>query len=198
MWKKIISSEDLIVLENTSDSQTVRIEARSTKEGWNVIKRYYTPNDDSYSYMEDYYKSDIDEVKEIIKHIKTELLTRSQIKKIKDFKRNLSIFLNRLFNDGNIEKWFFSVQSIKRPYEMKLKEDGSVIIRYGENEIEIDIMMKEKLHHFEEQIVDIINEKLGLLNHKNKELIHNIFYYVDSASFTTKPRKKENFSMLIE
>jgi hypothetical protein len=198
MWKKLVASEDLIVQETKKDGLNIRIEARNNPEGWNIIKRYYAPDNNDNSYIEDYYKPNIDEVKEVLKHIEHDILTKKQIKKIKELKKYLDIDITRVYHEGNVEKWLFNINSMNRAKrESPIKEDGSLVLKHG-SEIEIDVMVKEKFRHYEEELLDIINEKLGLNSIEDKDIIHNFYYYYDNTSYTTKQKKKLIPAVLIK
>jgi len=198
MWKKLVSSNDLIVQETENDGLNIRIEARNNPEGWNIIKRYYQTDSEEHSYIEDYFKPNLEEVKEVLHHIQHELLTKMQIKKIKDLKRNFDIGITRVYHEGNVEKWLFTIHSAKRPQRATpLNEDGTIVIKYGQD-IELDIMTKEKFRHFEEELIDLINEKLGLTVNEDKDIIHNFYYYFDNTSYTTKQKKHVIPAVLIK
>lgn len=196
MWKKLVCSNDLIVKEAKKDGLNVRIEARNNPEGWNIIKRYYAP-DNNDSFIEDYFKPNLEGVNEVLKHIQSELLTKGQIKKIKELKKNLDINITRVYHEQNVEKWLFTISSVKKPQrESSLSEDGTIVIKHGD-ELELDIMVKEKFRPLEEELIELINEKLGISSSMDKDVIHNFYYYYDNTSYTTKQKKHVIPAMLI-
>lgn len=198
MWKKLVSTNDLIVEETENDGLNVRIEARNNPEGWNIIKRYYEPESNEHSYIEDYYKPNLAEVKDVLRHIQHDLLTKTQIKKIKNLKRNFDVNITRVYHEGNVEKWLFSILSARHSQKSApANEDGSIVIKYGQN-VELDIMVKEKFRHYEEELIELINEKLGLTNNTEYDIIHNFYYYFDSTSYTTKQKKHTIPAILIK
>lgn len=196
MWKRLISSEDLIAHEAVIDDLHVRIEARSTPDGWNIIKRYYMPQDNEHSFTEDYFRPSLSEAREVIKRIQQDVLTKHQIRKIKEFRKYIELSLMRQYHDSSFEKWSFTVHSIKKPIAQHYPEDGTVIVRHGRS-IEVDIMVKEKFRHFEEEIINLIDEKLGFINRQDHQLLHNLYYYSDSSSYTTSPQREQLVSMLV-
>ena len=190
MWKRLITTNDLIVQEAVNDGLNVRIEARNNPEGWNIIKRYYLPDDSTLSYTEDYSRPTLNEAKEAIRYLQGELLTKMQIKKIKNLKKSLDLRIIRVYHEGNVEKWFFTIHSMKRPQTSSVIEDGTIVIKYGDT-IEVDVMVKEKFRHFEEEIIEAVNEKFGLTRQDEKEVIHNFYYYFETTAYTTKQKRPQ-------
>ena len=64
-WKKVTDTADLLVYEKIKKELNIRIEARSTEDGWEVFKNY---NDGKQSgYVEEYFT---DSRSDALEHIK--------------------------------------------------------------------------------------------------------------------------------
>jgi len=179
-WKKVTETNDLLIYEKRKKELNIRIEARSTDEGWEIFKNY---NDGKKcGFVEEFFT---ETKKEALEHV-TQLinekdLSKKEIKTISEIrKKKATIRLYRLYKEKNIEKWLCSVDNDNKA--------GFIVVRFNDS-IEVDIVLKEKHRFIEDQIVDDVVKILGL-NEFCTTIEHNVYYYGKHSSYSTEYNDK--------
>ncbi len=180
VWKKLTETEDLLSIEKeTPYKSRVRIEARCSKGYWQVFKTYF--NEREVSFTEEYTTETKPEAMNIITVLKKEKdLMPSEIKYIKKIlRKKLSLKIERVYKEYEVEKWNFSVN-----------DDSAVnfaTIRYCEH-IDIDIVMHEKYRFIERKVLEELINVLGLKEF-GLDINKNVYFFTKKTFYKSKPKR---------
>ena len=171
MWKCVIDTKELKTYESNDENLQICIEARQNNSFWEIYKTYRSK---TLTFTEEYEANSAEEAKDIIKRMKNDVVDERTLKKIDLLRKNLVIKVKRVFKEDNVEKWKFSVGSEKF--------ENIIIIRYGLKDIEMDIIVNEKLKFIESEILDEIYRILGMADFTT-EVVQNIYFFSKKSSF---------------
>jgi len=171
-WKKVIDSEELIVLEKKNKKAKLKIEARLDGSGeWHIYKSLIKEN--RTSLISEHILDDKHDVEKLIEKLKHK--TGKQSRKFK-------LELKRDYKEDMVEKWYFEIDNIR----------NMMVVKYDEL-IYVDMVMNEKLRIYEKKIISIIEDRLGLKN--LCDAIQYDIYYFDKKNSKLE-RNEQNLSFM--
>lgn len=162
VWKKLISSKELIVMENNGSDRRFRIEARKEGNKWYVY--HIRLLDDEAEILNEYVFEDRRDVMAIIRKI---VKQKDPTKKTISIKRNFNIDLTREYKEELVEKWKFVIDNTPH--------NNFVFIRYDDN-LKVDVVMNHQYKHHEKHILDMIESKLALKDFADR-ISYDIYYF---------------------
>ncbi len=177
VWKKVIESNDLIVLEKQLSEYKLKIEARKAKDDWEVFMTKVVG--DRANLISEYMLNNKKDVAKLIEKLKT----NKNLGNLKRFqKKKIRINLKRLYKEDFIEKWEFYIEN---------KDEKNFIIAKFDNNIKVDIVLREKFKPYEQSIVSQVEEKLGL-DELGENLLYDIYYFKNKKSSKKKANNEYN------
>lgn len=184
MWKCVIDSNELKTYECKTKKLQVCIEARNSNNFWEIYKTYHS---DKLTFTEEFEATSSDEADKIIAKIKKDILDEAALKDMDSLRKNLVVNIKRLYKEGDVEKWQFSVNNAKA--------DNIIIARYSIKVIELDIITSEEYKFVESELLDEISKILGLEDFEN-EIVQNIYFFSKRSSFYNESNPKDTIGKI--
>lgn len=176
MWNKISSSEEVICYEKKNNALSVRLEARSLEDSWEVYRGFYTK--EGQIYTEEYSVPTREEAERMIVQLKNEKdLTQSEINDLIK-KKNLKLRINvrRSYREDTVEKWFFTVN-----YDVI---ENFIVVRDYER-LEMDIILHESYKGKEKLILKEISKVLSI--ESSLDVDYSIYYFSSKVQSNSEP-----------
>lgn len=180
MWKKLISSNDLLCFERHLKNYNERIEARKLSGRWEIIKKLYGEN---LNFVEEFTAKTLNDAKQIISKLKKQdEMSPSELRKVNTLlKKDITIDLERVYKDKNVEKWSFFVRPDQEKNNLFLKMD---------EDVDMDVLLLEKYKYVEDKILDTLMRKLGI-DEMNTTVCQNVYYISKASTYTLEMEEDE-------
>jgi hypothetical protein len=173
-WLIISDTDDVKAFERRTKDFSVRIEARSAEQGWDVFKSYV---DGHRSYLtENYHVDSLPELGRLLSRLKREkVLSRSELQ-ASHLESSLNFSFERAYKEDFIEKWVFRADGT----------ENFLVVRYDET-ISLDVVIAERYRVHEARVVERIRKTLGLDDLGDVKMT---FYYYRQRSEIEAQSKK--------
>ena len=168
MWNKTVESKEIIVFEKHLKDYKLKIEARKNGPTWEVFKTKISEN--SSDLISEHVLEDKNHVIKLIEKLKND-------NKITPLKKHINVTLNRVYKEEFFEKWFFKVN------DEELK--NFIIIKF-DSKINVDVVIHEKYSFSENQIINQIEDFLGL-RELGDSIKYEIYYFKKHTQESQKP-----------
>ena len=159
-WKKIADSQELLVFEKYDKDHKLKIEARKNNDGWEVFMTRL--KGDTSNLLSEYFLDSKRQVLDIVEKLKKQ----RPRKKIRDYNR-ASVSVKRAYKEEFVEKWYFTVAQDSVKNVLFIKFDAPT---------QADIILHERYRRYESNIVDQLEDKLGL-SEASEVIQYHTFYF---------------------
>ncbi len=171
-WKEIANSDEVICCQTNSKEISVTIEARQKEDmAWEIYRIYH--NGRQCLHIDEYTAETRHHAEELMEKLKSEKMPTR--KEIMSYARKscggTETKIKRIYKEPFVEKWMLNINN--------LRDSGFLVVRYGD-EIEMDIILNNRLERYEKDILSDINKTLGI-KRNIEDIRQNIYYFTRSS-----------------